>query len=383
MQSDVVICGGAVIGSAIAWFLSDLGFDGKVTIIERDTSFATASTALAAGGIRTQFSDPLNIAISQFGLAFIKSFPERFGFDLNLVEQGYLYLAGSDAQADGLRANHAAQQKVNADTILLTPAEIANRFTHLNTDDLTLGSLGLSGEGWFDNMGLLQGFRQAAGVTRINDTVTGLHLSNNRVTAVQLASGGEIPCGVFINAAGPAAARIATMAGIDLPVEPRKRTNFMFDCAEPPNGPLPLMIDTSGVWCRPEAGQFLCGAVPLDDHAADSADFEPEHTEFEDIIWPSLAARSPNFEAIKAQRFWAGHYAYNTLDQNAVTGAHPEITNFIFANGFSGHGLQQSPAVGRALAELITTGSYQTLDFSPLGFARILSGTPMLETCVI
>ena len=173
------------------------------------------------------------------------------------------------------------------------------------------------------------------------------------------------------------------MAGISLPVEARKRTNFTFDCAEPPNGTLPLMIDPSGVWVRPEGSHFLCGCCPKDDPVVDFDDFDPRYQEFEDIIWPALAARSPAFEAIKMQRMWAGHYAYNVLDQNAVTGAHPETTNFYFANGFSGHGLQQAPAIGRGVAELIARGDYMSLDLSPLGYERILENRPLMEICVI
>ena len=383
MKADIVICGGAVIGSGIAWFLEELGFDGSVVVIERDPSFARASTALSGSGIRLQFSQALNVQISRFGVDFIKSAPARWGVDLNLQEQGYLYLANTGNGAKTLRENHVVQVECGADTLLLSAAEIAQKWPHLKVDDLTLGAFGPHNEGWFDSMGLLGGFRQNTKATRLNDAVTGLTLHNNRVTCVKLASGTEISCGVFVNAAGPNAANIAAMAGIDLPVEPRKRTNFLFDCAEPLPESLPLMIDPSGVWTRPEGRHFLTGCCPENDGPCDPDDFDPNHMEFEDIIWPALAARSRNFEALKVMRFWAGHYAYNTLDQNAVTGAHPEIENLMFANGFSGHGLQQAPAMGRAIAELITHGSYQSLDLAPLGFERIITQTPFQETCVI
>ncbi len=382
-QSDVVICGGAVLGSAIAWNLSQIAPDLSVTIIERDPSFQFSSTALSASGIRQQFSHPLNVAISRFGVGFIKGAKSRWGVDLNLHEQGYLYLANSVAGARVLRENHRVQVAMGADMALLSPNALKARFPHLNTDDLTLASLGLSGEGWFDAVGLMQGYQGDGAVRRIKAEVTDLRLSAGKVTAVLLCSGTELSCGAFINAAGPRAASIAAMAGIDLPVEPRKRTNFTFDCATPPPNGLPLMIDPSGVWVRPEGRHFLCGCTPADDPRVAFDDFEPRYQEFEDIIWPALAARSPAFEAIKMQRMWAGQYAYNTLDQNAVTGAHPEIENFYFANGFSGHGLQQAPAVGRGLAELVAHGGYKTLDLSPLGYERILQNHPLPETCVI
>jgi len=383
MQSDVIICGGAVIGSAIAWNLEQIAPELSITIIECDPSFKHSSTALSASGIRQQFSDPLNVAISQFGVSFIKSTSTRWGLDLNLHEQGYLYLSNTDFGAQILRENHAVQRGKGADMVLLSPEELKARFPHLNTDDLTLASLGLSGEGWFDSVGLMNGYQTHSHAERITGEVDSLRLLGGRVEAVRLASGEEIACGAFVNAAGPRAAGIAKMAGISLPVEPRKRTNFTFDCSIPPEGKLPLMIDPSGVWVRPEGRHFLCGCSPVGDPAVAFDDFEPRFQEFEEIIWPALAARSPAFEAIKMQAMWAGQYAYNVFDQNAVTGVHPEISNFFFANGFSGHGLQQAPAIGRGVAEMVALGGYKSLDLSPLGYERILQNEPLRERCVI
>jgi glycine/D-amino acid oxidase-like deaminating enzyme len=367
-------------GSAAAYFLRELGFDGSVLVIERDGTYAQSSTALSASGIRQQFSSPLNVKISQFGAEFIKAAPERWGVDLNLRENGYLYLANTPEGSAVLRENHAVQVAEGADMALMDPATLAEKFPHLRLDDILLGSHGQANEGWFDGVGLMQGLRTGE---YISDEIVGIKTAGGKVSSVKLASGRAVECGVFVNAAGPRAALVAGMAGIDIPVEARKRTNFLFDCMEPPEGDLPLMIDPSGVWCRPEGKHFLTGCSPANDPAVAFDDFEPRHAEFEEIIWPALAARSQNFEAIKQIRFWSGHYAYNTLDQNAVVGPHPDIPNFLFANGFSGHGLQQAPAVGRALAEWICHGEYQTLDFSPLGYERIITNTPLLERCVI
>jgi glycine/D-amino acid oxidase-like deaminating enzyme len=384
---DVFICGGAVIGSAAAWFLSrQPGFAGTIVVAERDPSYATAATALAASGIRQQFSSPLNIRISQAGVDFLRDATRHFGTGLSFRENGYLYLAGSVAQAEVLRRNHRLQTSLGAETLLLEPAELGRRFAHLNTGDILLGSLGLGSEGWFDNMGLLNGFRQgalAAGVNYVAGEVRGIDLHDDRVTAVRMGDGRRIGCNWFINASGTRARAVAAMAGLDLPVEPRKRTCFTFTCASPPKGRQPLLIDPSGVWCRPEGSGFLCGCSPLVDPPVDPDDFEPRHEEFEDIIWPALAGRSPAFEAIRLQGFWAGQYDFCTLDQNAIIGPHPQVENFLFANGFSGHGLQQAPAVGRGLAELVVHGDYRSLDLSPLGYHRVISGTPCLESNVI
>lgn len=383
---DVVICGGAIIGSAIAYFLKcHLRFAGTVAVVERDKSYAQCSTALSASGIRQQFSDPLNVQIGLFGRDFIRKAPDNLGVDLSFRENGYLYLANTDENAAILRQNNAVQTQFGADTILLDNDAMAQRFPHLRLNDIVLGSYGISGEGWFDNMGMLSAMRKAsqtASVDYINDTVIGLSVSD-KVDAVTLKDFGNITCGAFVNAAGPRASMVAEMAGIDIPIYPRKRTNFLFACAKPPQCDLPLMINTDGVWCRPEGEHFLCGCAPTDDPDVGLDDFDPRHAEFEDIIWPSLAERAECFEAIKPMRFWAGHYAYNTLDQNAVVGPHPDVPNFLFANGFSGHGLQQAPAVGRAIAEWITNGQYQSIDFTPLGFERIQNNSPMKERCII
>jgi glycine/D-amino acid oxidase-like deaminating enzyme len=213
--------------------------------------------------------------------------------------------------------------------------------------------------------------------------VTGLRREAGRVTGVELAGGDLLRCDVLVNAAGGDGADVAAMAGLALPVERRKRTVFAFAAAEPPPGPLPLMIDPTGVWCRPEGDRFIAGGPPDPDPAVAADDFEPRHEEWEELVWPALAARAPCFEACRLTGFWAGHYDMNTLDRNAVLGPHPDVPNFLFANGFSGHGLQQAPAVGRGLAEMIVHGGYRTLDLAPLGYDRIAEGRPFPEHAVI
>lgn len=379
-SADVLICGGAVVGSAIAFYLTEIGFPGRVVVVERDPTYARAATALAASGIRRQFSNPVNVRISGFGVAEIR----RLGLDFH--EHGYLTLAGTEAEAEALRAAQAVQQAEGAATELLAPAALAARFAHLRVDDVVLAALGPEGEGWFDNMGLLAAYRdgaRAGGALYLRDEVVGLVVAGGRVTGARLASGGEIACGAFVNAAGGQGREVAAMAGLLLPVERRKRTVFAFAAAEPPKGRQPLLVDTTGVWCRPEGRGFIAGGTPDPDPAVDADDFEARHEEWEELVWPALAARSAAFEALKLTGYWAGHYDTNTLDRNAVIGPHPEIANFLFANGFSGHGLQQAPAVGRALAEWIAFGEYRGLDLAPLGWGRVASGVPFPEAAVI
>lgn len=385
---DVVIAGGAIMGSSVAWFLRECGFTGSIAVVEPDPAFRTASTTLSAASIRQQFSRAENIRLSQFGLAFLRDLAGRYGAeaDAGLVENGYLILA-SDTGFSTLKANHAIQCAAGADIACLDRDELARRFPWLSTEDLAGGSFGTSGEGWFDAHRLLQFMRsrlKAMNVELITDRVAGLEMGPARVEAVRLESGRQLACGHFVNAAGPSAGEVAAMAGIVLPVEARKRTVFVFSCRTPIAG-MPLTVDPSGVYVRPEGHLFICGMSPPAerDRAAAPDDFEPDYGFFDDAIWPVLANRVPAFEAIRFERAWAGHYEYNTLDQNAVIGPHPEITNFHFINGFSGHGLQQAPAAGRAVAEMITFGEYRSLGCDCFSFERIAGRQPFVEENVI
>ncbi|HUF85792.1 MAG TPA: FAD-binding oxidoreductase [Thermohalobaculum sp.] len=388
---DVVIVGGAMIGSACAWFLAnDPDFNGRVLVVERDPALSRAASALSASCIRHQFSNAVNVAMSMFGTDYIRSFRERLGGDpeipeITLNELGYLFLA-TEAGVPVLRASREVQAACGAATELLAPGEIAARFPFYNLDGIALGSFNPVGEGWFDGLTMLQWWRRKArerGVEYVRGEVSAISRRAGRIEGVTLASGESIACGTLVNAAGPNAGLVAALAGIALPVEPRKRCLFVFDCRTELGQPMPLTIDPSGVHCRSEGALYLAGAVPRADGPADPDDFEVEQAEFDEIIWPALAHRVPAFAAIRPVNAWAGHYDYNALDQNAVIGPHPEVANFVFANGFSGHGLQQAPAVGRAIAELIAHGGYRSLDLSGLGYARIAEGRPFLEKAII
>jgi sarcosine oxidase len=389
-QSDVVIIGGGVIGSSAAYFLaSQPGFKGSITVVEKDPTYNEAATPRSAGGIRQQYSTPENILISQFGATFIKAAADHLTVDgdrpeLQFHENGYLFLA-TEAGMATLTANQQLQCSLGAKTELLAPAALQQKFRWLNVADLAGGSFGPVNEGWLDPYSLLQAFKRKArslGVTYLQDEVVGLNHEQRRVTSVMLKSGGKIACGTVIASAGIQAATIVGYAGIDLPVRPRKRFIYVFDCKDDIRS-APLTIDPSGVWFRPEGAGFICGVSPAEDQDPDCTDYELDYTLFEELIWPTLAERVPAFEAIKMSTAWAGHYDYNTLDQNVIIGKAPQIENLIIASGFSGHGLQQSPAIGRALSELVTFGGYRTLDLSRLGYERILNGQLIQEANVV
>jgi len=391
--ADVVVIGGGVIGAAVAcWLKAFEGFAGRVLVLERDPTHARASTALSASGIRLQFTTPVNIALSRFGLEVIRDFPELMATscgpapDLALKENGYLFLAGSETAAAGLRAAAEVQRAEGVPTELLAPDEIAARFPWLRTADLTLGSFLREGQGWFDNMGLLRGLREKAreaGAEFRHAEAAALRIKSGRVTAVTLAGGEAIPCGLVVDAAGPRAAEVCGWAGLPLPVRPRKRTVFAFDAADPPPPDAPLTIDPTGCWCRPEGAGFIGAAPPDPDPDVAPDDFEPRHEEWEGALWPALAARSPGFEALKLRGFWAGHYEWNTDDQNGLVGPHPGCEGLLIAAGFSGHGLQHAVGVGRGIAEWIMHGGWRSLDLSPLAASRIERGAAAPEAAVI
>jgi FAD-dependent oxidoreductase domain-containing protein 1 len=390
-RADVVIVGGGIVGSAVAYFLSiDRAFQGRrVVIIERDTSYRDASTARSAGGLRQQFSTAENIAMSQFTLALFRRLQATFGADADIGfrEQGYLIMATAGGRAQ-LAENVALQQSMGADIALLGAAALAARFPWLSADGVAAAGFGQSGEGWFDPMSLATLFRKAAvanGVTVRTDSVTGI-AAGDRIDAIVLAGGDRIACDSLVNAAGAWAGELSALAGVRLPVEPRKRYVYVLDCREASEAlrRAPLTVDPSGVWFRPEGRFFICGKSPEPQQEPPIGNLdEIDHGFFEQEVWPRLAARVPAFESVKVVNAWAGYYDTNTLDHNAVIGRHDKLPNLYFANGFSGHGAQQAAAAGRAVAELIVHGAFQTIDLTRLGYARIVNNEPLRERNVI
>lgn len=389
---DVIVAGGAVIGSAIAYHLAALS-EGrlKVLVAEPDPSYQRSASALSAGSIRQQFSTAINIDISLHGIRFLREIDRHLGLDgesvdIGLKEGGYLYCA-TEAGAPLLAEINALQNARGADIALFDRPGLRERFPWLALDDLAAGSWGRTGEGWFDGYGLTQAFRRKArslGVAYRQARVTAVEATAIGVAAAVLDDGSRIACGHLVNAAGASGARaLATAMGFALPVYAKKRCVFAFRCETALDG-FPLLIDTSGVWCRPEGEGFIAGYSPDDlDEQDHGADFEVDWPLFEEVMWPALAARVPAFEAIRPGRAWAGHYDMCLFDHNALVGPLPGLEGGYVAAGFSGHGLQQAPAVGRGIAEHILFGGYRSLDLAPLGCERLARGAPLLERNVI
>ncbi len=391
----VVIIGGGVIGSAVAFFLArDHGI--TATVIERDPTYRLASSALSASSIRQQFSCAINIRLSQASLAFYRRIGEELARgderpSIELVEPGYLFLA-SAAGAGVLHANHEVQRACGVEVDLLYPQQLKERFAWLAADDIALAAHGQSGaargEGWFDGYSALQAFRRKAvalGVRYVAAEASRLVVRGARIAGVQVRDGSGLDADACVIAAGAWSAPLAAQAGFDLPVRARKRDVFVFHAAASlPR--CPLVIDPSGLWFRPEgqAGRgFICGAPPRGPDVDEAPLENIDHGLFEEWIWPRLAARVPAFEALRQTGAWAGYYEYNTFDQNGLVGRVPGTHNAYTACGFSGHGIQQAPAVGRGLAELIATGRYQSLDLSPLSPQRVTDDRPLVERNVI
>ena len=392
---DVIIIGGAIMGASTAWFLSDnADFNGSVLVVERDMKFENCSTTHTNSCMRQQFSADLNVRISQFAADFVKNIRSYMGGDervpeLGIRSFGYMYLADNDGFADILRENQQVQLQAGAATQLMTAEEIKAAYPFYNVDDIVLGSINLVDEGYWDGSAVNDWWRRQSrerGVEWIENEVVAINrnTAGTRVESVTLASGQVIVCGQLVNASGPRAARTAQMAGIDVPVEPRKRYSWIFKSEQPLEQDLPLTIDPSGVHVRENGGgTYQCGGHSDYDPAVDFDDFAMDQSMWENHVWPILATRIPQFEAIKVQSEWGGHYAMNTFDHNAIMGPHIELSNFIFLNGFSGHGLQQSPAMGRGTSEWLTYGEYRALDLSPFNYERIPGNRPIIEKAII
>lgn len=383
---EVTLLGGGVMGAATACFLArDHG--AAVTVVERDPSYARASSSLSLSSIRQQFSQPVNIALSRWSLDFLRRAADELAVAddrpaLGLVEPGYLYLA-TEAGAAALRALHGLQRAEGVDVTLLAPAELAARFPWLAVDDLALGSLGLSGEGWFDGPALHRAFRRkamACGARFVAAEATGFETAGDRVTAVRCADGSRLGGDAFVVTAGAWSAPLGRALGLELPVHAKKRDVFVLETPAALPG-CPLVIDPSGFWFRPEGRLLLAGGPPRGDDPDEAPLDAIDHGLFDAGLWPTLAARVPALEALRVRSAWAGYYEMNAFDHNGLAGRLPGYANAYAACGFSGHGMQQSPAVGWSMARLVAGLDAPLVQ--ALSPQRLLDGRRLLEANVI
>ena len=382
-------------GASAAWYISNNeDFDGSILVVERDLTYQYSSTMHTNSCMRQQFSTELNVRISQYAAEFVKNIRDHMCADdlvpeLSIQNFGYMYFADNEDSANVLRENQKVQLSAGAATQLIDSSEIKRKYPFYNVDDIVLGSINLVDEGYWDGTALFDAWRRQSrkkGTEYLANEVVAMTKNKNgtKIESVTLKSGEVVGCGQVLNASGPRASRTAQMAGINVPVEPRKRFSWIFAAEQPLNQDLPLTIDPSGVHVRENGGgTYQCGGHTEIDPAVGYDDFVMDFDIWENHVWPILATRIPQFEAIKVQSEWAGHYAYNTFDHNAIIGPHDEVANFYFINGFSGHGLQQSPAMGRGTAEMMIYSEYKTLDLSPFNYSRIPENNPIIEKAVI
>jgi glycine/D-amino acid oxidase-like deaminating enzyme len=383
MIADVVIVGGSVIGSSAAWHLRQDGFRGRIVVVERDPTYARASAFLAMGGIRQQFCTPVTVRMVQYSVELWRDFDRRLRSARHeprawFRERGYLFLADEEA-ASRLTQRYEQEVSAGARVQLLSRDEIASLVPDLRLDDIVFGIFGPE-DGYASPREVLDGFRHAAadgGVEFITDDVVAIAAAGGRVTGVRLAGKGTIEAPVVVNAAGAWGGRLAALAGLDMPIEPMRQMLFRAALPRPWPYRFPMVIDPGGVHWRhddplePGDRDRIIVAFTRWDEAV-GENFAPDHSRWDREFLPALARRLPAFAHLSDVEGWAGLYEM-TPDHNPVIGVHPALDGFVFAGGFSGHGLMMSPATGKIVSEIVRTGASQTFDvgvFSPTRFER-------------
>jgi FAD-dependent oxidoreductase domain-containing protein 1 len=387
MRADIAIIGGGATGSAVAYFLKILDPATEVVVIERDPAYEFASTPRASGGIRRLFSLPENIELSIYSIAFFEAFAQKMAVDgepadIGLRMNGYLFIVPPAGRAV-LRRNLRTQQRLGCDVRWLEPGELKQMFPSMNVADLG-AAVHSPADGWLDPYRVLTGLKHKArslGVSYLADEVTSLTRRGSRVTAAGLRSGAQVKADQYVNSAGAWAGELCAMLGLEVPVHPLRRFEHFFECQDLIE-PLPYIKDTERLAFRPEGGGYSGGVPTLAEPRGFNFDIDRGY--FESAVWPALAHRFGQFDLTRCVRTMPGLYDQNDFDGNVIIGPRPGGPgNFHLLAGFSGHGLMHAPGCGRAMAELLLTGRYQTIDLSRFGWRRVQAGTPVREHGII
>ena len=387
MKTDVAIIGGGAIGAAVAYYLKSMDPNVSVTVIERDPTYAIASTPRASGGVRRLFSLPENIALSNYSIPFFETFADTMAVngqraEIGFKKGGYIFIV-PPSSIDMLKANYDTELSMGCNVVWLTPDEIKHKFPSMYVGDLG-AAVHSPDDGWLDPYAVLMGFRkkaQSLGAVFLAEDVTGMERQGARVTAALTASGQRIEAETFVNAAGAWAKEICTMLGFNVPIEPLRRFEHYFECEEEIE-PLPYLKDPERLAFRPEGKGYSGGVPTLAEPRA--YNMEPDHDYFENVVWPALAHRFPKFERTKCKATLPGLYDQNDLDGNVIIGPGADgLGNFHMLAGFSGHGLMHAPGCGLAMAELILKGRYETMDLTRFGWQRVASNAPLPERGII
>ncbi len=387
MRCDILIIGGGIVGSSIAYHLARAGRGGEIVVVEPDPTYEFAATPRGNGGIRQLFSLPENIAMAQYGLAFYRDFETEMAVDgepapIGFKRRGYLLISDAGGHRQ-MEQNFRVQSARGVRADCLDRVALGVRFPSLRTDDVAL-AVHSPDDAWIDPQSALQGFRRKArqlGVRYLTDRVADWRGDGRLARRALLASGETVEAGVHVLAAGAWSAEVATSLGLALPVEPMSRDTYFFRAAGNIEA-LPFIKTETHLAFRPE-GKGYAGGLP-DWETPPGWNFEVSPDDFEARVWPALARRIPALERLKLERGWAGHYARNRLDLTAIVGAWSGgLDNVYMAVGFSGHGIMHAPAAGRALAELILDGRYGTLDLTRFGYARVRENAPYREIGIV
>lgn len=387
MRADIAILGGGIVGSSIAYFLAADGRAGKIVVVERDPTYEFAATPRANGGIRLLFSLPENIEMARFGREFYRAFETDMAVDgdpasIGFRRQGYLFVSDAGGTAQ-MAENARFQESMGVRVECLDRATLSARFPSIASDGVAL-AVHSPEDAWIDPQAALMGFRRKArsfGVDYVTGEIVAWQGDGTAARSIALADGRTVTADVFVNACGAWAAEVGQLIGLDLPVEPMSRESYFFRCADPLE-PLPFIKTETDLAFRPEGDGYVGGLPDWTEPAG--WNFEPSPDRFESVVWPALAQRLPSMQRVKLIRSWRGHYARNTLDYSAIIGPwHGGLENVYLANGFSGHGIMHAPATGRALAELILDGGFQSLDLSRFGYARIPADEPYREKGIV
>src|ERR1700675_2014406 len=382
--ADIVIIGSGIVGSSVAYHLAEQGCT-NVLVIERETHQGKGSTGKSMGGVRAQFSTPVNIQMSLYSIPFYATFEERLGHPSGYKPQGYLFMAPSEAHLKYLRTNYELQVKMGLkDVRLLAAEEIARMYPQLRSDDIVGGSF-CSSDGFVDPNSAMVGFMKCAadkGARLLRDTEVPAILRDARgVTGVETTRG-PVATRKVVNAAGPWAAGVAKLAGVELPVEPLRRMLVPSEPFDDFPRTAPMIVDMSnGFHFRPEARGFLLAWNDPEETPGFKTDFDPA---FVEKILTRAADRVPCFAnlPVNSKRAWAGLYEM-TPDHHPILGEAPGVPGFFLANGFSGHGVMHAPATGKVLSDLILTGKTEMIDASLLSLSRFAEGRLIHETAVL
>lgn len=386
-KTDVVIIGGGAIGAAVAYYLRMADPKVGVTVVERDPTYGFASTPRASGGVRRLFSLPENIELSKYSISFFEAFPTVMAVDgaraeIGLRKGGYLFIVPPSGR-DMLKQNYDAELILGCNVEWLEPEALKAKFPSMYVGDLG-AAVHSPDDGWLDPHSVLMGFRnkaRALGAEFLADEVTGMLRNGSIVKAVKLKSGEEIEGKHFVNAAGAWAKEICAMLGFAVPIEPMRRFEHYFE-SEQPIEPLPYLKDPERLAFRPE-GKGYSGGVPTLKEPR-GYNFEADHGYFDEVVWPALAHRFPQFERTKCKNTLPGLYDQCELDGNVIIGPGADgLGNFHMLAGFSGHGLMHAPGCGRAMAELLLKGRFETLDLTRFGWQRVIDNKPLPERGII